>query len=635
MRSKRLTILEVERHSAHSKTENLSFKPGVNLIVGRPNTGKTKWLTLMDFALGSKKAAEDALSNRIAEKYDVIRMLARLGTETVVLERRWKEPGAKHKIFIDDRPVRAQDFSTFMLGRLSIPENKFPHNNPLSPRPWPLISWRSLLRHIYRRQGSWTSFVAGQFPSESHACLLQFLGIAEKVLSTEYELLAAKERRQVNLQAQRETLTKTLTHLSQELVDHRRLAGKLSEERIDQSVESLRYDLASIRSRRTRLLEQMMAQAANKLESDRIDLPSLSEQRAELLAIHTKITEELQEAESRLGDIESYASDIRAELVRMKQATVAGAGLAKLRITHCPACDQEVSPNQGDGCECFLCRRPTTMNNKTPAGLKRLEAAVHHLRSEAREAETLITELRNRRTDLKSSATRTAERIVDIEADLGRIRPSTATLIPPEISTLDSEAGRIEEKIKQWERIRESLSYGEILGSMAKKAEREGARLAETVESQIESVDFDSASDLVARGMNEYLNHLNKVRSNSWTQAPVSLHLSRGRLKFEVGGESWTNQLGGTLSLYLLAAYQYALLTLTNVDGCHYPGIAILDMPAELAEVDIEDLENFVLAPFLSLANRSDDNGLQIIVAGSSFEGFPAVTRHELTKIWS
>jgi hypothetical protein len=47
-----LSIASLERRLATGNVEFLTFEPGVNVLVGRPNTGKTKWLQTFDFLLG-------------------------------------------------------------------------------------------------------------------------------------------------------------------------------------------------------------------------------------------------------------------------------------------------------------------------------------------------------------------------------------------------------------------------------------------------------------------------------------------------------------------------------------------------------------------------------------------------------
>ena len=90
-----MQIEQLERVTAEGKTERLPFAPGLNTLVGRPNTGKTVWLTMLDYVLGDRSPIEHALFADLANKYSIIRAVLRLegGVETVI-ERRWKEPGS-------------------------------------------------------------------------------------------------------------------------------------------------------------------------------------------------------------------------------------------------------------------------------------------------------------------------------------------------------------------------------------------------------------------------------------------------------------------------------------------------------------------------------------------------------------
>jgi hypothetical protein len=42
------------RELATGNSEELAFEVGVNLLVGRPNTGKTRWLQTLDYLLGDQ-----------------------------------------------------------------------------------------------------------------------------------------------------------------------------------------------------------------------------------------------------------------------------------------------------------------------------------------------------------------------------------------------------------------------------------------------------------------------------------------------------------------------------------------------------------------------------------------------------
>jgi hypothetical protein len=100
----------------------------------------------------------------------------------VRLERRWLEPGAKTKVFVDGKGFSTGEFQDWLLEALNIPLLHFPRGNPMSGQTWPELSFRMLLRHIYRQQCFWGDLADRQPEPEQVACVLQFLGIAEKLI---------------------------------------------------------------------------------------------------------------------------------------------------------------------------------------------------------------------------------------------------------------------------------------------------------------------------------------------------------------------------------------------------------------------------------------------------------------------
>ncbi len=78
-------------------------------------------------------------------------------------------------------------------------------------------------------------------------------------------------------------------------------------------------------------------------------------------------------------------------------------------------------------------------------------------------------------------------------------------------------------------------------------------------------------------------------------------------------------------------------ITLTPVEGCHFPGFTALDFQAKLEDGSpgiTRDKENFVLRPFIKLLGSEGMDHTQMIVAGSAFEGLEGVNRIPLTTIW-
>jgi hypothetical protein len=64
-----------------------------------------------------------------------------------------------------------------------------------------------------------------------------------------------------------------------------------------------------------------------------------------------------------------------------------------------------------------------------------------------------------------------------------------------------------------------------------------------------------------------------------------------------------------------------------------YPGLVILDMPAEFAGELIEDKENFIVQPFIELLERDEYAQTQMIITGASFAGLEGAARRHLTEL--
>jgi hypothetical protein len=190
MTGKTFIITYLRRLRADGSSETLEFKPGVNLIVGEKDAGKTKWLSMLDYLLGDNGSAEDAFGTELAENYDnVAAGLTFSDGSEITVGRKWKVHGAKGKIFVDDSPIDADEFGDFLLARLDIPRIRFPKGSPWNDRTWPKLSWRTLFRSMYRQERFWSEFVDRQPEGELAAALLQFLGVANKQFPQSYEEL--------------------------------------------------------------------------------------------------------------------------------------------------------------------------------------------------------------------------------------------------------------------------------------------------------------------------------------------------------------------------------------------------------------------------------------------------------------
>ena len=627
-------VAQLERVTAEGRTERLRFEPGLNILVGRPNTGKTIWLTMLDYALGDRSPVEKALSTELADKYSIIRAVLRLGNDVqTVVERRWKEPGSKHKVYVDDHALSVDDFSSYFLPKLGIPVLHYPQGDPYSARAWPELSWRSLFRHIFRRQDiGWGSIVERQPEGDQHACILQFLGIAEYIYSDEYGTLVNLRKTRNALEARRENYLTTLNEISRELLEMD-AASALTPGTIDEALQKISIAIEDLFERKNTAYEATLDQRSQESATF---LRQKAEERAELINLQSETVQELREAEHRLISISDYLGKVDDEKTRLERAQVSGELLSDLRITNCPACDQPIRGSNEDAENCFLCKRMLpALTDDLGMARERVSVGLLQLREETRESKQLQRDLNRRVDKLRRRLRITGERLSDVEADIYRAQQPASTAFSEEVSQIDVEIGRLQERRKQWQRIADALNQREILSREIRDLQARIAKLDDAVDKTNVLVDFTSASDALADGMNDYLKLLNTFRIDAWSQTEVALSLRERRFRFTIGGEPWASRLGGTLTLYFLLAYQFALLRLSNTAPYNYPGFTVLDMPAELPDIELSDLENFAIEPFAKLLESDHMAGCQVIVAGSSFKDLSGANKIELTHVFA
>ena len=79
------------------------------------------------------------------------------------------------------------------------------------------LSFRMLLRHVYRQQRFWSGIADQQPDGEQHACLLQFLGLAERIYTDDYGQLIKLRMEAKKMVARREQYSQTLDELARDV----------------------------------------------------------------------------------------------------------------------------------------------------------------------------------------------------------------------------------------------------------------------------------------------------------------------------------------------------------------------------------------------------------------------------------
>lgn len=634
-----LQIDVLTRLLPNGQQEQLRFIRGVNVIVGPANAGKTKWLETLDYLLGDEISADERREDPIFAKYQAAHALLRVADEELAVERRWNEPGGLNKVFVNQEAVSLKEYRALLMQKLGIPLVHYPQGNPYGPRAWPELGWRSLVRHIYRRQRLWTDIADQQPDVEQYACLVEFLGVAERAFSSDYGDLVAKQKKITELQFKRDQFMQMLQEVTRDLVVSEDLGVALTPVSIQTAEARMRADEAELFKQRDALLLSLRSQQSNtesQAESaQNSPLDQLSERLVATQQEREALLGALKKTQARQVELAARRQLLEDELGRLERATEAGSLFADLKVTHCPACDQEVSTSDALAGSCYVCKQPIDQAGVFAAAEKRLDFEREQIRAEVEETGELLSQIAVEINRLVQDGSRLFEETTRIQQALRPVRRAVAAILPPELTLIDMNVGSIQEQIRQLDRLRTSLNKREALAGQIQELQTQTAQLEAAVTAKTANLDFSTLGDWISDSMNDYLNQITKLNPNSWTAKPVSVQLTDSSFQIKVGGGNWKRKLGGTLTLYLLLAYHYSLLNLTVRPTARYPGLVILDFPAELEDgTSIADKENFVVQPFIDFLTQHAATPMQVISAGSAFESLQGVNRIELKHIW-
>ncbi|SMF51198.1 hypothetical protein SAMN06265365_117116 [Tistlia consotensis] len=631
-----LSVGRLLRRLATGNVEEIDFDLGVNVLVGPPNTGKTKWLQTLDFLLGDTgdNPFEGAEETGLSEKYEAAGVEFRIGEEMFWVERRWREAGAKSKVFVNDDSMPAREFQQWLMEKLGVPLLHFPKGNPMSGQTWPQLSFRMLLRHIYRQQRFWGDLADKQPEGEQLACLMQFLGLAEKIFTKEYGELVSMKLQAERLKASHEYYGAALEALARDVLSEPGLSVGVSAATVRAAEGRIAEEINSLRNQRAKLIGSARDQALAPHGRGRV--AELGEARAASLVALEELHRRLDDATERLAEMNRYRAELVTEFDRLNRAEEAGQLLADLRITHCPACDQKIRQINTHDRECFLCHQPLPEQPVVQElGAVRIRFERERLAGEIKEVDEIIVALRSEFGRLQGEITSVQERLRLVENELAPSREAVSALVQDDVSALDVALGEASERQRQIGRLSSAVAAGAEIIERVREIEKKIVPLQARVDQAARSTDFESAAAELEDGMNGYLSAIDTLKPGAWRHNRVRIDISRSGFSIKVGARRWSAVLGGTDTLYFLMAYHYGLLTLSGKDGYHYPGISIIDVPGEFSGESIEDKENFIVQPFIDLLSREEYQCCQLIITGASFSGLEKVTRRELQHVYT
>lgn len=618
MTAKSLLIRDAARYPKQGEHDYLLLKEGVNVMVGEMNAGKTKWLQMIDYVLGDKGNAEAAFDKELADIYERIVLKIEIEGEEFEVERRWKEAGTKSKIIVNEKSMTTKEFSQFMLCKLCIPLIQVPSGNPYGDRTWPELSWRELLRHMYKQERFWSDFTQKQSEIVRSACILHFMDAAKHLYSSEYGQFIAKRKEHAKLEAKKDVFVGVLQDISVDLVDQPEMTVAVTPDAVSETRNRLNSRLAEIEAERKNLLKSEDEQKTAKM-------PGYSEAKQRLESLHMEIGQlEIERNKSihRHAEMTKYAVTLEAELSRFARAKSGAAVFADLKVTHCPACDQKVPSNQYGPEHCKVCGQLyNSLIDDESAGMRRIEFEEQQITEELEELRNLIAEL-EQKTDVLTAMIANIQQVINTEQQaLAAAKDFAIRAIPPEFAMLDREAGKIGAQLAQIDRIERSLDSRDQMNRQIGELENEIDALNAEIKQMTPKINYQDLSDLISDRMNDYLNALNMDKRVRWKAGRVSVNLRKDSFNLFLEGQPWTIRAGGTVNYIIQIAYHYALFSLTKDKQYNYPGFLIIDFPPHFVKAeDLQDSESYLLEPFVKLCSINEMKNSQVIVAGRAFE---------------
>jgi hypothetical protein len=630
-----LSISRLDRQFADGKSEHLNFASGVNLLVGPPNTGKTKWFQTLDFLLGDdgQNPFEGADETGLDGKFDAAGADITIGEESFRIDRRWRQTGAKTKVFVGEEEMGIREFQHWLMEKLGIPILHYPRGNPMSGQTWPELSFRSLLRHIHRQQRFWGDLADKQFEGEQHACILQFMGLAEVLFSDDYAELVRLKMDSQRLKARRDQYGQTLEELTREVLSEPGLTVSVNAQSIRSAQERVKSEIEVLQIKRVALISDVQNQAVDKSQQSRVS--TLGKHRADLLAEIGSLQVQLREATGRLEELRSDRIELGNELERITRASDAGEVLSDLRVTHCPACDQPVAQSN-EAADCFLCHQHVpSADENDQLGSVRIQFEQDRLTAELKEVNELASILEREVREFTKSIANAREDIGKVQNELKPALEAVSALVQDEVSSFDRALGGASERQAQLSRVTRALAIEDEMQDEILQLARDIEPIEKRLGEAKRAIDFDARAALLEDGINSYLNAINEIRPDVWRHDLVSIDLSASGFNVRVGRRKWSAVLGGTDSLYFLMAYHYGLLSLSGKDSYHYPGLSIIDVPGEFSGEEVGDKENFIVQPFIDLLAREEYSGAQLVISGASFTGLEEVHRKRLDHVYT
>jgi hypothetical protein len=601
-----LRILNARLFLRTGEIEEYSFRQAaMTVLVGARNTSKTTTLKVINYCLGDHRSVAQSIGSAIDEKYTAFAIEIGINGVRHIL-RRDSSYGNRGRVQIDnDITLDADDLSAWLLGQLGWPQLTIPLGiNPSTATSLVSLSFRSCLRHIYRREDSWTEFAYKEEEYLRRAVISLFLGFAPARYETaDYEIGRARHRLSSADAVYRDVLASTSEAVGA-LTTQLNIPLVLDADSLMDVEIELRHRLEAAQSERDSLTETAAQAVGSSAESPPGFDPLLPGKLQMASAEAAAAAQLVASLERLIGEHGQSRYFVRADILRLGRLIDASDAFEAIPVTLCPACEQSIdSARRHDNGECYLCSQPVSgdlARRRAEREQRALEAELDDIDDALRRAES---DLQKAQQDERSSAElreQISRRLHDDRA--ARLTPFMAAL-----EDVATEIGRIKQQIAALPALETILARRTAANDEVTAAASEVERLEElAAEDARTTVTETRRCGLFADKMNEFLEG-NKPAE--WREGGVAV--AAETLSFYVSTRPWSDNLGAEARVLFFLSYCYALISLDETfgQGVCAPGVLLLDNPYQQGL-----RQSIVLESLNRLAWAANSRGAQIIL---------------------
>lgn len=456
--------LRIERIALGQTSREVTFTPGLNVVVGDSTTGKTALMRLLRVLLGAgydgiipELRGVPHLSGQLMVADEQVAIVRRLvQSEDAPVDVAASDFAARLPARTADRPDRLT-YAAWLMRKLNLPELRVP-TAPSRPAESPTtpVSIADYLRYCRLTQDQIGVDILGSSNF--------FHDYKRRVVFRIY--FGSYDARIAELQDKLRSVDAELRALRGGTgAFDRFLEGSVLANRaqIEAEHEAAKERLAQARRDRSGLASQPRP-------------PEAEEVGAEVRALdrrHANLRGHVESEEVAVTQLEELGKQLRAQSARLTRAVVAGGHLIDYEFRICPRCGQGVDSSRTDGSHCYLCLQEPA---KQPT---REDLVVEQTRIEAQIDETdhLIENHRVAAAEIRETLATVARARAEAGARLDRITSGFISDRSQEIARAAADEARAEAEVRQFEEYLALLNKADAARAQAGHLQAQRARI--------------------------------------------------------------------------------------------------------------------------------------------------------------